>query len=278
SVVVKQDPFHVMQRFSEKIKLKTIGKRLLKDLSSALYDVDRKLRTPEDMENNVRAILDKISTIRIVSTSPLESFHSALKKFLAREVRAELGLQILDVFIEMFQSATVNLSALESNLAQSRHHLKTIREMLFKKATVLQTSQVPTCEFIHSLRIDEGICEAATGFSFEEHELLRQIVGEQIACGRIWDNCPLVTTIMYNLVVASNHNLHIKLHRRSYRTLQNRKEFRKVYDFASCVCSSIRAFSLVSLLRRWEAPKSHRALNKHAKSSLKLLGLLNHKV
>ncbi|OWZ04034.1 hypothetical protein PHMEG_00024139 [Phytophthora megakarya] len=41
-----------------------------------------------------------------------------------------------------------------------------------------------------------------------------------MACGRIWDDCPLVTKIMYNLVVASNHNLHIKLHRRSYRTLE----------------------------------------------------------
>ncbi|OWZ04035.1 hypothetical protein PHMEG_00024140 [Phytophthora megakarya] len=281
----------VIDRFSESIKQKPIEKRLLKALSSALYDVDRKLRAPEDMENNVRAVLDKISTseincdpvkwsnciecnvaqikrgdlyvsdntnnegggppVRIISTSPLEGFHSALKKFLAREVRAELGLRILDAFIVqhnidvgarfgrnrsignvdlvaacraatvcklygngliastaeqefvtrlvsssipppqyrsvtqrefpfgswqvMFQSATVNSSALESNLAQSRHHLKTIRALLFKNATVLQTTQVPTCEFMHSLRMDEGIWEVATGFSFEEHELLRQL-------------------------------------------------------------------------------------------------------
>ncbi|OWZ20251.1 hypothetical protein PHMEG_0005353 [Phytophthora megakarya] len=172
--------------------------------------------------------------VRIVSTSSLERFHLALKKVLAHELNIDVGARlgrnpsIVNVDLvaacraatEMFQSATVNSSAIESNLAQSRHHLNIIRELLFKTATVLQTSQVPTCEFMHSLRMNEGICEVGTGFSFEEHERLRQIVGEQIACGRIWDDCPLVTTITYNLVVASNSNLRIKLHRRSYRTLE----------------------------------------------------------
>jgi hypothetical protein len=38
-------------------------------------------------------------SVRVLSTSQLEGFHSALKKLLARSVSAEVGLRILDVFI-----------------------------------------------------------------------------------------------------------------------------------------------------------------------------------
>eukprot|EP00644_Phytophthora_capsici_P000231 jgi/Phyca11/100521/e_gw1.4.774.1 len=65
SVAVKQDPFHVIQRFAEKVKHKTLGKKLRKDLSSALYDVDRELRQPVDMESNVRSVLANVPVSEI---------------------------------------------------------------------------------------------------------------------------------------------------------------------------------------------------------------------
>ncbi|KAG6960552.1 hypothetical protein JG688_00009534, partial [Phytophthora aleatoria] len=112
SVVVKQVPFHVIQRFSNHIKSKPLRKRICKELKCALYDVNRELRAPEKMEYNVAQIQAKQlhvaentynegggPPVRVVSTSQLEGFHSALKKLLAREVRVELGLRILDVFI-----------------------------------------------------------------------------------------------------------------------------------------------------------------------------------
>ncbi|EGZ23432.1 hypothetical protein PHYSODRAFT_479316, partial [Phytophthora sojae] len=61
SVVVKHDPFHVIQRFSEKLKSKPKRKLLCQELSSAMYDVDRELRPPVEMEANLRAVLSKIS-------------------------------------------------------------------------------------------------------------------------------------------------------------------------------------------------------------------------
>ncbi|EGZ25798.1 hypothetical protein PHYSODRAFT_416327, partial [Phytophthora sojae] len=61
SVVVKQDPFHVIQRFSQKLKSKPKRKLLCQELSSAMYDVDRELRPPVEMEANLRAVLSKIS-------------------------------------------------------------------------------------------------------------------------------------------------------------------------------------------------------------------------
>ncbi|KAG1700106.1 hypothetical protein DVH05_011918 [Phytophthora capsici] len=447
SVAVKQDPFHVIQRFAEKVKHKTLGKKLRKDLSSALYDVDRELRQPVDMESNVRSVLANVPVseitcdltkwnnciesniaqikrgdlyvadniykegggppVRIVSTSQLEGFHSALKKLLAREVRAELGLRILDVFIvqhnldvgarfgrnphianvdliaacraatvcklygnglvagtaeqefltnlvsaklpspqyrsatqrdfafgawqDIFHGVNIASAALESNLSQSHQHLKTIKELLFKHATALQTGQVHPSEFMQSLRMEEANCESAAGFSFEEHGLLRQVLAEQKQSERIWDKCVLVTTIMFNLVVASNTNTKIKLHRRSYRTLelkinamgseanqppkqnavspkqmfrfrlqsestgrpsereqnlqrdlftllresksigQKRKVFRKVYDFASCICNGIRAFTKESLLRRWEALKKTSRPDESCKITLKVV-------
>lgn len=128
---------------------------------------------------------------------------------------------------QMFQSANVNASALETNLASSRRHMKTIRELLWKNATILQQGQGDPTEFMHSLRMEDHNYEGGTGLSFEEHELLRQVFCEQVECKRSWSECDLVTTFMYNLVVASNCNSHIKLHRRSYRTLENKiKELR----------------------------------------------------
>ncbi|POM70099.1 Hypothetical protein PHPALM_13519 [Phytophthora palmivora] len=258
------------------------------------------------------------SPVRIVSTSQLEGFHSALKKLLAREVRSELGLRILDVFIvqhnidvgarfgrnppisnvdlisacraatlcklygkglvastpeqefitnlvsesipapqyrsatgrdfsfqaweQMFKNANVDASE-EVKFINSRQHMKTIRELLCKKATVLETGKVDSDDFMHSLRMEENNSEGANALSIEEHELLRQVVREQVACKRVCSDCDLVTTIMYNLVVASNRNSFIKIQRRSYRTLESKiKKFRTELATPSLVAYTKKLF------------------------------------
>ncbi|KAG6962254.1 hypothetical protein JG687_00007263 [Phytophthora cactorum] len=49
AVTYKQDPFHVIQRFSEKIKDQARRKWLSIQLSSAIYKVDRTIRLPEEI-------------------------------------------------------------------------------------------------------------------------------------------------------------------------------------------------------------------------------------
>ncbi|KAF1780292.1 hypothetical protein GQ600_1536 [Phytophthora cactorum] len=332
SVRVKQDPFHVITRFNEKVKSKPIRKLLCKQLKTALYDVNRELRAPKDMETCLRDVLAKIDIeelscteaewngciesnvsqvakgdlhvhsnvyteggggpVRITSTSQLEGFHSGLKKLLARDVRAEIGLRILDVHVvqhnlavgarygrnpelgqvglvtacrsallcshngrgllatsadqefmnrlmstpqyrsatpldfsfktwqTIFKSARVHPEVFKANLTRSRQHFTSIKELLMKNATALQTGSVDRRVFMPSLRLNDNACEGATGFSAEEYKLLRQLRREQKATGRSWAASALVTTVMFNLVVSTNSNSQLKLRRRSIRTLE----------------------------------------------------------
>ncbi|KUF82019.1 hypothetical protein AM587_10002221 [Phytophthora nicotianae] len=136
-VSTKQDPFHVIQRITTKVK---VAKRkwIAKELKAAIYTVDREMRPTQEMESAFRHVVERLSlddvscsvsewrgcyesnlgqirrgdlfvqesvykeggkAVRVVSTSQLEGFHSALKKLVVRQVSAALGLRILDVFI-----------------------------------------------------------------------------------------------------------------------------------------------------------------------------------
>ncbi|KAE9059940.1 hypothetical protein PF006_g31765, partial [Phytophthora fragariae] len=126
-------------RFTEKVKDKAAKKQLCTRLHDAIYSVDDQLRMPEEMAARVRDAVAAVAirdvscpesewisclnsnleqiergdvdvkdnsydegggkSVRVLSTSQLEGFHSALKKLLARSVSAEIGLRILDVFI-----------------------------------------------------------------------------------------------------------------------------------------------------------------------------------
>ncbi|ETL48820.1 hypothetical protein L916_01609 [Phytophthora nicotianae] len=139
SVGVRQDPFHVIQRFTENIKDQKVKKTLSKQLHDAMFSVDGALREPTQMSSRFLNVVGSISSegincsesewqgsvnsnlkqiergdlyvedniyregggkdVRVVSTSQLEGFHSALNKMLARSVSADIGLRILDIFI-----------------------------------------------------------------------------------------------------------------------------------------------------------------------------------
>ncbi|KAF4044939.1 hypothetical protein GN244_ATG02644 [Phytophthora infestans] len=68
SVCVKRDPFHVITRFSEKVKSKFIRKLLCKQLKTAMYDVNRELRTPIDMESTLRDVFSNIGVNELSCT------------------------------------------------------------------------------------------------------------------------------------------------------------------------------------------------------------------
>eukprot|EP00644_Phytophthora_capsici_P000824 jgi/Phyca11/109320/e_gw1.16.118.1 len=138
SVKTKQDLFHVIQRFTEKIADKPQRKSLAKDLSSALYDVSGNIRTPEEVATRFNTVLQGVDVssvrvnastwqncisvnleqirngdlyvedneymdngkrVRVVSTSQLEGLHSKLRKLLDRIVSIEVGMRILDIFL-----------------------------------------------------------------------------------------------------------------------------------------------------------------------------------
>ncbi|EGZ15554.1 hypothetical protein PHYSODRAFT_505831 [Phytophthora sojae] len=138
SVAVKQDPFHVIQRLTEKCSDQAQRGWLAKRLLAAIYDVERKIRSPSataekfaeaassvptssirvstsEWEGCVNSNLEQIrqgdlfveesdyseggSTVRVVSTSQLEAIHSKLRKLLDRALSIEVGLRILDIFL-----------------------------------------------------------------------------------------------------------------------------------------------------------------------------------
>ncbi|EGZ06568.1 hypothetical protein PHYSODRAFT_532249, partial [Phytophthora sojae] len=69
-VLVKQDPFHVIQRLTEKISDSVKRQWLSKRLSEGLYDVEGKLRSPDVMERMFTAALATMnpSDIRVSSS------------------------------------------------------------------------------------------------------------------------------------------------------------------------------------------------------------------
>jgi hypothetical protein len=138
AVKIKQDPFHVISRFTEKVKDSAKKRWLVGQLSAAIYDVERKLHPPDECESRMKAVLqvldpasisvkrsewegcvasnlaqvrlgdlyvdenrysDAGGEISIVSTSQLEAIHSKLRKLLDRVLSIEVGLRKLDIFI-----------------------------------------------------------------------------------------------------------------------------------------------------------------------------------
>ncbi|EGZ09030.1 hypothetical protein PHYSODRAFT_389921, partial [Phytophthora sojae] len=60
-VDVKQDPFHVMMRVKEKLASAAKKKWISKELMSAMYTVERRLRPPEEMEKEFRRVASLVS-------------------------------------------------------------------------------------------------------------------------------------------------------------------------------------------------------------------------
>lgn len=60
AVQIKQDPFHVIQRLTNKVKQPKKSKWLAGPLSSAMYDLQRNLRPPTEMEAGVLKAIDGI--------------------------------------------------------------------------------------------------------------------------------------------------------------------------------------------------------------------------
>ncbi|ETI44469.1 hypothetical protein F443_10826 [Phytophthora nicotianae P1569] len=331
SVGVRQDPFHVIQRFTEKIKDQKVKKTLSKQLHDSMFSVDGALREPTQMSSRFLNVVGSISSedincsesewqgsvnsnlkkfergdlyvedniyregggkdVRVVSTSQLEGFHSALKKMLARSVSANNGLRILDIFIlqhnlkvgsnygrnppmhhadiltlaqtatlcrgiiaespqlefvnqllskplrqpaylastvldygferwrQIFETARFDTQTLEANLHHTRQHNDSIKELLLKQIAFTKTGKLSKADFFNSLCLAELVYEAAAGFSSQERALLRQVQTEQELARRNLSECPLDTTLMYNIAVFSNSNQRLKLRRRSFATL-----------------------------------------------------------
>ncbi|ETP02947.1 hypothetical protein F441_20041 [Phytophthora nicotianae CJ01A1] len=61
-VGVHQDLFHVVQRFTEKVKDKTEKKLLAKRLHDSIYDVDGCLRSPAQMSERIKEAVGSVSS------------------------------------------------------------------------------------------------------------------------------------------------------------------------------------------------------------------------
>lgn len=128
----------MITRFTEKVGDCAKKRWLATQVSAAIYDVQRNLRSPEECEKRMAAVLHDLDPkwisvkrsawegcvasnlaqvrigdlyvdennyieaggeVRIVSTSQLEAIHSKLRKLLDRILSVDVGLRILDIFI-----------------------------------------------------------------------------------------------------------------------------------------------------------------------------------
>ncbi|OWZ15948.1 LOW QUALITY PROTEIN: hypothetical protein PHMEG_00010323 [Phytophthora megakarya] len=60
SVTTKQDPCHVMQRITDKVKVSK-RKWVKKELKSAMYTVDRELRPANEVETSFRRVVESVA-------------------------------------------------------------------------------------------------------------------------------------------------------------------------------------------------------------------------
>lgn len=137
NAVVKQDPFHVIQRFTEKI-VKAKKSAFSKRMSRAIFTSGGELRQPDQAVLEIQAAVDAMKAndltvpneiwqgtvknniaqtkqfdlfvpsntyeeggkiFKIVSTSQLEGLHSKFKKLVSRSVSMEIGMRILNIFL-----------------------------------------------------------------------------------------------------------------------------------------------------------------------------------
>ncbi|KUF97442.1 hypothetical protein AM587_10004019 [Phytophthora nicotianae] len=277
-VSTKQDPFHVIQRITTKVK---VAKRkwIAKELKAAIYTVDREMRPTQEMESAFRHVVERLSlddvscsvsewrgcyesnlgqirrgdlfvqesvykeggkAVRVVSTSQLEGFDSALKNHgaVAESPQLEFALNMisqpqvlpqyrsvsridfaLDQWIRVFEGARIINHGVDSAMTVSRPNLKSIKEMFVNCAKSVRFPRLHNRAFFSSLQLRETSYEPSSDFSLEEYELLRQVKYEQARDGAAWGVCPLVTTILFNIAVDSNTNASFRLHRRSYSTI-----------------------------------------------------------
>ncbi|ETL48821.1 hypothetical protein L916_01608 [Phytophthora nicotianae] len=292
SVGVRQDPFHVVQRFTEKIKDQKVKKTLSKQLHDSMFSVDGALREPTQMSSRFLNVVGSISSedINCSESEWQGSVNSNLKKIergdlyveaniyregggkdhnlkvgsnygrnppmhpadiltlaqtatLCRGIIAEspqlefvnqlvskplrqsayLASTVLDYGLERWrqicETARFDTQALEANLHHTRQHNDSIKELLLKQIAFTKTGKLSKADFFNSLCLAELVYEAAAGFSSQERALLRQVQTEQKLARRNLSECPLDTTLMYNIAVFSNSNQRLKLRRRSFATL-----------------------------------------------------------
>ncbi|KAE9101836.1 hypothetical protein PF006_g22584 [Phytophthora fragariae] len=96
--------------------------------------------------------------------------------------------------------------------------MKSIRELLQKNSTRQNDQRLSKSDFLRQLQLDEFDYESTAGFSLPEYELLRQVRDEQVRADDTWAVCPLVTTIVFNLVAEGSTNCSLTLRRRSFAT------------------------------------------------------------
>lgn len=103
---------------------------------------------------------------------------------------------------------------MENNL-----HKQTVLDMIQQHATRVRTSRYQRSNLMAALALVCDELEDTSPVSSAELETIRQLRFEQEASSRSWSTCCIVTTILYNLVAASESPRLFSLKRRSYKTI-----------------------------------------------------------
>lgn len=154
---VKQDPFHVIQWFTSKVKCEKT-KSLASDLSDAIYRLDHELHELTIVAERVEAVLRSVPEA-LVSASILKWDGSMASN--------------------LEQNRSRDMSAQSNSYIEGGHTVKVVStsqvEGFKSQRSTIQDACVRRLEFFRSMHLIPFEVERARDFTPTEYELLRQI-------------------------------------------------------------------------------------------------------
>ncbi|RLN82519.1 hypothetical protein BBJ28_00016363 [Nothophytophthora sp. Chile5] len=205
TVVVKQDPFHVITRFTEKIRESSKKKWVAEQLSAAIYDIHRNLRQPAEMEKRFKAVVNNIRSSSI-SVKP-EEWEGAASATQHRP------------WERLYEMLQLRMGHVESRLLQQRALADDIGALL--TSTAKSRKSMNRGAFVGLLGLEPEY-DAASEFSAHEYSLLKQLRAEQLSTKKPWSQCAVVATILYNTAVQELDNPSLGVKKRGFRAISKR--------------------------------------------------------
>lgn len=107
-------------------------------------------------------------------------------------------------WLRVFEGAQINTTELSNQLGNEHKHVASIRELLKAQSATSRGHRVERGVVIDSLRAHLSTSDDTSTLTQHEYELIRQVRVEQQPSDRVWYDCDLVTTLLYNMAVEQN--------------------------------------------------------------------------
>lgn len=158
-------------------------------------------------------------------------------------------------WLRVFGGTRVNAVDLCNRLVRQRKHIAGIRELLMAQSASSISRSVERGAVFESIRSLQSSSDNMHKMTAHKYELLRQLQIDQQRSDRVWRDCELVATLLYNIAVAQNAVSRFELRRRSHlaikRAVQDLSASRPPTPASGTQCSH--SFFSLSARRRQHA-------------------------